>query len=94
MFVEAIIKFPFNCFLNLFCGVYLCGRLLSVIERSHIIQTGYMVFVGMGEDYCVESGYTFAQHLLAKIGSAIDYDYPVICFQHDAGAQALVAGVI
>ena len=55
VFVEAIVKFPSDGLLNLYCGVYLRSRLLSVIEGPHIIQTGYMVFVGMGEDYRIEA---------------------------------------
>ena len=66
---------------------------MQEIERAHVIQAAYVVFVMMGDKNGVEVLYILAKHLLTKIGTGIDTYGSLLCLNENGGAQTFVARV-
>ena len=68
--------------------------IIDKIECSHIIQTGNVVGVAVGEQYGVDVSHPFAQHLLAEVGAGVDDYAHSIHLYHRRGAESLVASIV
>lgn len=87
---KSIREFSYDRLLCHFIGIEIHSPMLKKIIRPDIIQSGEMVFMGMGKDDSIEMTHIRAQHLVAKIRRGIHYDGSSSGLNKYAGTKSFV----
>ena len=76
-----------------FFAIYLSRLLFYVIECPDVVQTSGVVFMVVGQEDGIHSGYAFAEHLLSEVGAGIYKHLETFVFHIDACPESFVTRV-
>src|SRR5258708_5828199 len=87
---KSIREFPYNGFLGHFIRVNIHRLTLEEIIGPYVVQSGQMIFMGMGKEYGIQLFYVRPEHLVAEIRRRVDYNAGGSRLYEDAGAKPFV----